>query len=36
VPPDGGREGLSIVGTRAMTAAVLERLGAAVGAGATR
>ncbi|HEX3265386.1 MAG TPA: 3-isopropylmalate dehydrogenase [Candidatus Limnocylindrales bacterium] len=32
LPPNGEREGLRIVGTREMTAAVVERLGAAVGA----
>jgi 3-isopropylmalate dehydrogenase len=39
LPPDGGRDGLRVVGTREMTAAVVERLGGAiattaVGAGA--
>ena len=33
MPPDGGAAGMEIVGTRAMTAAVIERLGAAVPAG---
>jgi 3-isopropylmalate dehydrogenase len=31
VPSDGDRTGLTVVGTRAMTAAIIERLGAAVG-----
>ena len=34
LPPDGVRDGLRVVGTREMTAAVVDRLGAAVGAGA--
>jgi len=34
MPPDGGAAGMEIVGTQAMTAAVIERLGAAVPAGA--
>jgi 3-isopropylmalate dehydrogenase len=34
VPPDGDSSGLRVVGTRAMTDAVVERLGAAVPAGA--
>jgi 3-isopropylmalate dehydrogenase len=33
MPPDGGAAGLQVVGTQAMTAAVVERLGAAVPAG---
>ena len=32
VPPNGDRDGVEVVGTRAMTAAVLERLGTRVGA----
>ena len=32
VPPDGARDGLRVVGTREMTVAVAERLGAAVAA----
>ena len=32
LPPDGDRGGVEVVGTRAMTAAVLERLGTRVGA----
>ena len=32
VPPDGGAAGLQVVGTRAMTAAVVERLGAGAAA----
>jgi 3-isopropylmalate dehydrogenase len=32
VPPDGDRAGLQVVGTRAMTEAIVERLGARVGA----
>jgi len=32
IPPDGDRAGLQVVGTRAMTAAIVERLGAQVGA----
>jgi 3-isopropylmalate dehydrogenase len=34
LPPDGDRTGLHIVGTGGMTAAVIERLGAAIGAAA--
>jgi 3-isopropylmalate dehydrogenase len=34
LPPDGDRTGLTVVGTRAMTAAIVERLGAGVGAAA--
>ena len=33
MPPDGGAAGLQVVGTQAMTAGVVERLGAAVPAG---
>jgi 3-isopropylmalate dehydrogenase len=33
MPPDGGAAGLQVVGTQAMTAAVVERFGAAVPAG---
>ena len=33
VPPDVDRAGLQVVGTRALTAAIVERLGARVGAG---
>ncbi|HYK96203.1 MAG TPA: 3-isopropylmalate dehydrogenase [Candidatus Dormibacteraeota bacterium] len=32
LPPDGNRTGITVVGTRAMTVAIVERLGAAVGA----
>lgn len=34
VPPDGDRAGIQVVGTREMTAAIVERLGAGVGASA--
>jgi 3-isopropylmalate dehydrogenase len=34
LPPDGDRTGLHVVGTGGMTAAVIERLGAAIGAAA--
>jgi len=34
MPPDGGAAGLRVVGTEAMTAAVVQRLGATVPAGA--
>jgi 3-isopropylmalate dehydrogenase len=32
VPTDGDRDGITVVGTRAMTAAIVERLGARVAA----